>query len=284
MKKIKLALIPYSAYALIFIVAPILLIVLYSFQDTSGALTLDNYLRFFDFSDPVYLKVLWRSIRLAFISTVICLILGYPMAYILSKLSPRVRGTIAFLFILPMWMNFLLRTYSWMSLLERTGLINTFIGWINGFLPAAVQIPSLNIMYTQWAVVLGNVYNFLPFMILPIYTVLIKIDQSLIEAAQDLGASRGRVFRKVIFPLSLPGVVSGISMTFMPAVTTFVISRLLGGGQNALIGDTIENQFKVVGDWGFGSAMSVVLMILILITMGFIRRFESDKTGRSVLM
>ena len=284
MKKIKLALIPYSAYALIFIVAPILLIVLYSFQDASGALTLDNYLRFFDFSDPVYLKVLWRSIRLAFISTVICLILGYPMAYILSKLSPRVRGTIAFLFILPMWMNFLLRTYSWMSLLERTGLINTFIGWINGFLPAAVQIPSLNIMYTQWAVVLGNVYNFLPFMILPIYTVLIKIDQSLIEAAQDLGASRGRVFRKVIFPLSLPGVVSGISMTFMPAVTTFVISRLLGGGQNALIGDTIENQFKVVGDWGFGSAMSVVLMILILITMGFIRRFESDKTGRSVLM
>ena len=139
-------------------------------------------------------------------------------------------------------------------------------------------------MYTQWAVVLGNVYNFLPFMILPIYNVLIKIDRSLIEAAQDLGASRGRVFLKVIFPLSLPGVVSGISMTFMPAVTTFVISRLLGGGQNALIGDVIENQFKVVGDWGFGSAMSVILMILILVTMGVIRRFESDKTGRSVLM
>ena len=284
MKKIKLALIPYSVYALIFIVAPILLILLYSFQDTSGAWTLENYARFFDFSDPVYLKVLWRSIKLAVISTVICLILGYPMAYILSKLSPRVRGTIAFLFVLPMWMNFLLRTYSWMSLLERTGLINTFIEWLNGLLPAAIQIPALNIMYTQWAVVLGNVYNFLPFMILPIYTVLIKIDRSLIEAAQDLGASRGRVFLKVIFPLSLPGVVSGISMTFMPAVTTFVISRLLGGGQNALIGDVIENQFKVVGDWGFGSAMSVILMILILVTMGVIRRFESDKTGRSVLM
>ncbi|HIU43683.1 MAG TPA: ABC transporter permease [Candidatus Ventrousia excrementavium] len=284
MKKIKLALIPYSVYALIFIVAPILLILLYSFQDTGGAWTLENYARFFDFSDPVYLKVLWRSIKLAVISTVICLILGYPMAYILSKLSPRVRGTIAFLFVLPMWMNFLLRTYSWMSLLERTGLINTFIEWLNGLLPAAIQIPALNIMYTQWAVVLGNVYNFLPFMILPIYTVLIKIDRSLIEAAQDLGASRGRVFLKVIFPLSLPGVVSGISMTFMPAVTTFVISRLLGGGQNALIGDVIENQFKVVGDWGFGSAMSVILMILILVTMGVIRRFESDKTGRSVLM
>ena len=284
MKKIKLALIPYSVYALIFIVAPILLILLYSFQDTGGAWTLENYARFFDFSDPVYLKVLWRSIKLAVISTVICLILGYPMAYILSKLSPRARGTIAFLFVLPMWMNFLLRTYSWMSLLERTGLINTFIEWLNGLLPAAIQIPALNIMYTQWAVVLGNVYNFLPFMILPIYTVLIKIDRSLIEAAQDLGASRGRVFLKVIFPLSLPGVVSGISMTFMPAVTTFVISRLLGGGQNALIGDVIENQFKVVGDWGFGSAMSVILMILILVTMGVIRRFESDKTGRSVLM
>ena len=284
MKRIKLALIPYSAYAVIFIVAPILLILLYSFQDSSGAFTLDNYARFFDFSDPVYLKVLWRSIWLAIISTIICLILGYPMAYILSKLSPRIRGTIAFLFVLPMWMNFLLRTYSWMSLLERTGLINSFIEWLNGFLPSAVQIPALNIMYTQWAVVLGNVYNFLPFMILPIYTVLIKIDKSLIEAAQDLGASRRQVFRKVIFPLSLPGVVSGISMTFMPAVTTFVISRLLGGGQNALIGDIIENQFKVVGDWGFGSAMSVILMVLILVTMNVIRRYESENSGGSVLM
>ncbi len=284
MKRIKLALIPYSAYALIFIVAPILLILLYSFQDSGGALTMDNYARFFDLSDPVYLKVLWRSVRLAVISTIICLILGYPMAYILSKLSPRVRGTVSFLFVLPMWMNFLLRTYSWMSLLERTGLINSLIGWLNGFLPAGAQLPMLDIMYTQGAVVLGNVYNFLPFMILPIYTVLIKIDKSLIEAAQDLGASRGRVFRKVIFPLSLSGVVSGISMTFMPAVTTFVISRLLGGGQNALIGDLIENQFKVVNDWGFGSAMSVILMVLILVTMGVIRKYEDENSGGSVLM
>ena len=284
MKRIKLALIPYSAYALIFIVDPILLILLYSFQDSGGALSLDNYARFFDLSDPVYLKVLWRSVRLAVISTIICLILGYPMAYILSKLSPRVRGTVSFLFVLPMWMNFLLRTYSWMSLLERTGLINSLIGWLNGFLPAGAQLPMLDIMYTQGAVVLGNVYNFLPFMILPIYTVLIKIDKSLIEAAQDLGASRGRVFRKVIFPLSLSGVVSGISMTFMPAVTTFVISRLLGGGQNALIGDLIENQFKVVNDWGFGSAMSVILMVLILVTMGVIRKYEDENSGGSVLM
>lgn len=284
MKRIKLALIPYSAYALIFIVAPILLILLYSFQDSSGSFTLENYARFFDLSDPVYLKVLWRSIKLAVISTVICLILGYPMAYILSRLPAGIRGTVSFLFILPMWMNFLLRTYSWMSLLERTGLINSLIGWFNGILPSALQLPTLDIMYTQWAVVLGNVYNFLPFMILPIYTVLIKIDKSLIEAAQDLGASRGRVFRKVIFPLSLSGVVSGISMTFMPAVTTFVISRLLGGGQNALIGDMIENQFKVVGDWGFGSAMSVILMVLILLTMNVIQRYESENSGGSVLM
>ncbi|MBQ3126356.1 MAG: ABC transporter permease [Clostridia bacterium] len=279
MKRIKLALIPYSAYAVIFIVAPILLILLYSLRDGSGAFTMSNYARFFDFNDPIYLKVLWRSIKLAFASTIICLILGYPMAYILSKLPERIRGMVSFLFVLPMWMNFLLRTYSWMSLLERTGLINTLIGWVNGFLPAAMQIPALDIMYTQGAVVLGNVYNFLPFMILPIYTVLIKIDKSLIEAAQDLGASRSRVFLKVIFPLSLPGVVSGISMTFMPAVTTFVISRLLGGGQNALIGDLIENQFKVVGDWGFGSAMSVILMVLILVTMYFIRKYGDESSG-----
>ncbi|NCB04722.1 MAG: ABC transporter permease [Clostridia bacterium] len=276
MKKIKLAVIPYSVYAAIFIVAPLLLIFLYSLRDMSGAFTLENYLRFFSLSDPIYLKVLWRSVWIAAVSTLICLLLGYPMAYILAKLPAKLRGTISFLFILPMWMNFLLRTYSWMALLERTGLINTFL--------QNVGLPTLDIMYTQWAVVLGNVYNFLPFMVLPIYTVLIKIDRSVIEAAQDLGGDRKTVFRKVIFPLSLPGVVSGISMTFMPAVTTFVISRLLGGGQNALIGDIIENQFKLVGDWGFGSAMSVILMVLILLAMNFIHKYEAENTGGSVLM
>lgn len=276
MKKIKLAVIPYAIYAAIFIVAPLLLIFLYSLRDMTGAYTLDNYLRFFNFADPIYLKVLWRSVWLAAVSTLICLLLGYPMAYILAKLPPKIRGTISFLFILPMWMNFLLRTYAWMALLERTGLINTLL--------QSIGLAPLDLMYTQWAVVLGNVYNFLPFMVLPIYTVLIKIDKSVIEAAQDLGGDHRVVFRKVVFPLSLPGVVSGISMTFMPAVTTFVISRLLGGGQNALIGDIIENQFKLVGDWGFGSAMSVILMVLILLAMNFIHKYEAENTGGSVLM
>ena len=224
----------------------------------------------------MYLQVLWRSIKVAVISTLICLVLGYPMAYILSKMRPGLRDTMVFLFVLPMWMNFLLRTYAWMTLLERTGLINTLLGKIG--------IGPLDLMYTQGAVILGNVYNFLPFMILPIYNVLIKIDKSVIEAAQDLGGNKYVVFRKVIFPLSLSGVVSGISMTFMPAVSTFIISRLLGGGQQALIGDIIENQFKVVGNWGLGSAMSVVLMVLILAAMNVMRKYEDENAGGNVLL
>jgi len=244
---------------------------MYSFQGAGGEFTLENFTRFFNFSDPTYLKVLWRSIYLAAISTVICLLLGYPMAYILSKLPNRIRGILSFLFVLPMWMNFLLRTYAWMTLLERTGIINTFL--------TNLGLPTWDIMYTQGAVILGNVYNFLPFMILPIYNVLVKIDKSVLEASADLGGDSGVTFRKVIFPLSIPGVISGISMTFMPAVTTFVISKLLGGGQNALIGDLIENQFKVTGDWGFGSAMSVVLMILILGAMQIMQRYEDNNDG-----
>ncbi|MBQ6933987.1 MAG: ABC transporter permease [Clostridia bacterium] len=244
---------------------------MYSFQGAGGEFTLENFTRFFNFSDPTYLKVLWRSIYLAAISTVICLLLGYPMAYILSKLPNRIRGILSFLFVLPMWMNFLLRTYAWMTLLERTGIINTFL--------SNLGLPTWDIMYTQGAVILGNVYNFLPFMILPIYNVLIKIDKSVLEASADLGGNGSVTFRKVIFPLSIPGVISGISMTFMPAVTTFVISKLLGGGQNALIGDLIENQFKVTGDWGFGSAMSVILMVLILAAMQIMQRYEDENDG-----
>jgi len=269
---------PYAVYAVIFIAAPLILIVLYSFcSDPQNGIdfTLENFRRFFDFANPMYMQVLWRSIYLAIISTVICLLLGYPMAYILSQLSPRVRGVVSVLFILPMWMNFLLRTYSWMSLLEKTGLINRLLEMLS--------LPSLDIMYTQGAVVLGNVYNFLPFMILPIYNVLIKIDKSVVEAAQDLGAPPHRVFTRVIFPLSLGGVGSGITMTFMPAVTTFVISKLLGGGQNTLIGDLIEKQFKVTGNWGFGSAMSVIIMILILIAMNISPADAEEGAGRTML-
>jgi len=277
-RKVAFVALPFSIYALIFILAPLILIVIYSFcTDPPGSmtLTLDNFKRFFDFSNPVYLKVLWRSLYIAAISTVVCLFLGYPMAYILAKMRPRTRAILSVLFVLPMWMNFLLRTYAWMSLLENTGLINTFLNWIG--------LPSVNLMYTQGAIVLGNVYNFLPFMILPIYNVLVKIDKSVIEAAEDLGANGRKVFTRVIFPLSGPGVASGIAMTFMPAVTTFVISKLLGGGQNALIGDLIEKQFTTTGDWGFGSAMSFIILVLILIAMNCIPASKDDMAGGGLL-
>lgn len=229
-------------------------------------ITLRNFFRFFDKNNPQYFKTLLRSLYLALVSTVICLILGYPMAFILSRLPSRVRSTLTFLFILPMWMNFLLRTYAWMTILENTGLVNSLLKLLG--------LPTVSLMYSQGAVILGMVYNFLPFMILPIYNQLIRIDASLINASDDLGANKVQTFLRVVFPLSFPGVMSGITMTFMPAVTTFVISKLLGGGQNALIGDLIEQQFKTAGDWGFGSAISVIVMILMLLAMSFVSRYE----------
>ena len=247
---------PFILWMVLFTIAPIVLVVIYSMTDASGTFTLANFAAFLD---PIYINVLLRSIGMALLCTLICLLIAYPAAYFLAQKDIDKKGVLILLFIIPMWMNFLLRTYAWMSLLEKTGIINTAL--------EALGFPAWNIMYTQWAVVLGNVYNFLPFMILPIYNVLIKIDNSVVEAAQDLGANHWRVFRKVIFPLSLGGVGSGITLTFMPAVTTFVISKLLGGGQNALIGDLIEKQFKSTGNWGFGSAMSVIIMVLILLAM-----------------
>ena len=278
-RRISFLALPYGVYAMIFILAPILLILFYSlfYLGSKGfAFTLDHFIKFFNFREPVYMQVLLRSVKTALISTVICLIFGYPMAFILSRMRPSVRNMVSFLFVLPMWMNFLLRTYAWMTLLENTGVINTLL--------ASIGLPPVNIMYTEGAVIFGNVYNFLPFMILPIYNVLIKIDKSLIEAAGDLGANFVKTFIRVIFPLSLPGVTSGITMTFMPAVTTFIISKLLGGGQNAQIGDLIEKQFKSVGDWGFGSAMSVILMIMILIAAGFMNSYEKEKSAGGVLL
>ncbi|MGI6578085.1 MAG: ABC transporter permease [Eubacteriales bacterium] len=278
-RRISFLALPYGVYAIIFILAPILLIFFYSlfYQGNQGfSFTLDHFTKFFNFKEPVYMQVLLRSIRIALISTIICLIIGYPMAFILSRMRPSVRNIVSFLFVLPMWMNFLLRTYAWMTLLENTGVINTLL--------TSMGLPTINIMYTEGAVIFGNVYNFLPFMILPIYNVLIKIDKSLIEAAGDLGADFIKTFARVILPLSLPGVTSGITMTFMPAVTTFIISKLLGGGQNAQIGDLIEKQFKSVGDWGFGSAMSVILMIMILVAAGFMNSYEKDKSAGGVLL
>ncbi len=262
---------PYMVWMIIFIVVPIVLVLYYSitFKDDSGlSVTLENYKRFFD---PLYINVLIHSINLAGISTLICLVLGYPMALIIAKAPMRYRNMLVMLFVIPMWMNFLLRTYAWMSLLERSGLINKLL--------IILHLPTINIMYTNGAVVLGMVYNFLPFMVLPIYSVLIKIDNSLVEAAQDLGADESMVFFKVTLPLSLPGVYSGIVMVFMPAITTFVISRLLGGGQFTLIGNLIEQQFLSTGDWNFGSAISMLMLVLILFSSAIMGRFDKDKEG-----
>jgi spermidine/putrescine transport system permease protein len=269
--KNKLITYPYMIWMVLFIVVPIFLVLSYSitYKDDSGlTFTLAHYKRFFD---PLYINVFIHSINLALISTVICLVLGYPMAMIIAKASNRNRNMMVLFFVIPMWMNFLLRTYAWMSLLERSGLINKFL--------KLLHLPTLNIMYTNGAVVLGMVYNFLPFMVLPIYSVLIKIDRNLIEAAQDLGANELEVFLKVTLPLSLPGVISGFIMVFMPAITTFVISRLLGGGQFTLIGNLIEQQFLTAGDWNFGSAISMLMLMLILLSSLILSKYDKDKEG-----
>ncbi len=278
-KKFRLSFValPYTVYALIFILAPMVLIVVYSlcYQQGGGwELTLKYFEKFFDLSNPMYLRSLWDSVWIAALSTIVCLILGYPMAYILSKMRPSVRGMVSFLFVLPMWMNFLLRTFAWMTLLENTGVINTLLGHIG--------VGPVQFMYTKGAIVFGNVYNFLPFMILPIYNTIVKLDGMYLEAAGDLGANFSATFRRVIFPLSLPGVVSGVTMTFVPAVTTFIVSRLLGG-KNALIGDLIEREFAT-GNWGFGSAMSVIIMVMILLMMGVMGRYEKEQSASGGLL
>lgn len=269
---------PYAIWSVLFIVIPLILIVFFSFTkqvDGRYMFTLDNFDKFFN---VMYFKVFRRSLVLAFISTVLCLIVGYPTAYIISKAKPSRRATLLLLCILPMWMNFLLRTYAWSAILGKNGFINTLLGMVG--------LGPINILYTDAAVLLGMVYNFLPFMILPIHTILSKMDQDLINAAKDLGANNFQVFTKVIFPLSLPGVISGITMVFMPAVSTFVISKLLGGGQFYLIGNLIEQEFMSVGDWHFGSAISIFMMIIILISMAIMNKYSSgnDKEGGGLLL
>ena len=277
MKKKSFLAYPYIIWSAIFIVIPLILVVLFSFTQKIDGKQVFSIANYRDLMDPIYFKVFLRSIILAGGSTLICLIVGYPVAYLISKVNVSKRGTLILLFILPMWMNFLLRTYAWVAILGKNGLLNTFLGWIG--------IPHTSILYTNTAILLGMVYNFLPFMVLPIFNSLSKMDSDLINAARDLGANSFQVFTKVIFPLSLPGVVSGITMVFMPAVTTFAISRLLGGGKFMLIGDLIEQQFTVVGDWNFGSAVSIFMMIIILISMAVMSRFEdeSDKEGGGLL-
>ncbi|CDB74912.1 MULTISPECIES: ABC transporter permease [Clostridia] len=261
---------PYIVWSTLFIVIPLIIIVFFSFtQETASgySFTLENFKRVLN---SQYVSVFRRSLVLAFQSTVLCLILGYPVAYLISKMKSNRRNILIMLFIVPMWMNFLLRTYAWLPILGKNGVINNFL--------SAIGLNTINILYTDAAVLLGMVYNFLPFMILPIYTVLIKMDNSLIDAAADLGANKRQIFTRVIFPLSMPGVITGITMVFMPAVSTFVISRLLGGGQYMLLGNLIETQFTTMGDWNFGSALAIFMMIIILISMAIMNKFEGTES------
>lgn len=261
---------PYIVWSTLFIVIPLIIIVFFSFtQETASgySFTLENFKRVLN---SQYISVFKRSLILAFESTVLCLILGYPVAYFISKMKSNKRNILIMLFIVPMWMNFLLRTYAWLPILGKNGVINNFL--------SAIGLNTINILYTDAAVLLGMVYNFLPFMILPIYTVLIKMDNILIDAAADLGANKRQIFTKVIFPLSMPGVITGITMVFMPAVSTFVISRLLGGGQYMLLGNLIETQFTTMGDWNFGSALAIFMMIIILISMAIMNKFEGTES------
>lgn len=259
---------PYFIWSALFIVIPLIIVLFFSFtkETSSGySFSLENYTRLLS---TQYFSIFKRSIWLAFVSTIACLIIGYPIAYIISQMKPSNRNFLIMLFILPMWMNFLLRTYAWLPILGKTGLINTLISKI-GFQP-------IQFLYNDGAVLLGMIYNFLPFMVLPLYTILIKMDKDLINAASDLGANKLQVFIKIILPLSVPGILSGITMVFMPAVSTFVISRLLGGGQYMLVGNLIEQQYTTMGDWNFGSAISIFMMIIILIFMGITSKFESS--------
>ena len=261
---------PYIVWSTLFIVSPLIIIVFFSFtQETASgySFTLENFKRVLK---SQYVSVLRRSLVLAFQSTVLCLILGYPVAYLISKMKSNKRNILIMLFIVPMWMNFLLRTYAWLPILGKNGVINNFL--------STIGLNTINILYTDAAVLLGMVYNFLPFMILPIYTVLIKMDNSLIDAAADLGANKRQIFTRIIFPLSMPGVITGITMVFMPAVSTFVISRLLGGGQYMLLGNLIETQFTTMGDWNFGSALAIFMMIIILISMAIMNKFEGTES------
>ena len=264
---------PYVLWSTLFIVVPLLLIVFFAFTVKEGGVTkfsLDNFKRLMD---PMYAKVFTRSVVLAGQSTVLCLLIGYPVAYIISRKPESRKGMLIMLFILPMWMNFLLRTYAWLAILGKNGLLNNFLTMIG--------LNPIEILYTNSAILLGMVYNFLPFMVLPIFTSLSKMDQDLVNAAHALGAGKITAFIKVIFPLSMPGVISGITMVFMPAVSTFVISQLLGGGKQMLIGNFIEQQFTTFGNWNFGSAVSIVMMILILICMALTSKFsDKDEEGK----
>ena len=263
--------IPYIAWIAVMIVIPMLMIFMYAVTSEGNSvvtlnLTLQNFIKFF--SEPIYINVLIRSMKIAVFTTIFCVLLGYPAAYIISRTDGKVKAVLILLITLPMWINMLVRTYAWVGMLQSDGLFNTILGFFG--------IGPVKMLNTEWAVILVMVYNFIPFMILQIHTSLCKMDPSLLEAAEDLGANKIQSFLKVTLPLSLPGVISGITLVFLPAASTFTISKLIGGGQMVLIGNVIESMFMTAGNWNLGSAISLVLAIIIMLSMWLTKRVDKD--------
>ena len=261
----KLAAAPHIVWAVLFIIAPLLFVAYYAFTDENGAFSLESFAQM---ADPNYIQVFVRSVSFAIIATFICFLIAYPLAYFISQMKINTQGMLIMLAMLPMWMNLLIRTYSWMTILEDTGVINTILGYIG--------IDPIKMINTPGAVILGMVYNYLPYMIMPIYSAMTKIDRSHIEAARDLGCNSMNVITRVVFPLSVSGIISGITMVFVPSISTFYISQKLGGGNFDLVGDTIERQFQLVNNKNLGASMSLVLMVLILICMAVMYKFGND--------
>lgn len=274
MKKFSQLAFPYIVWAVLMLIMPMALIALYSFTEQGNSIisfsfTLDHYVKFF--TDPDFLLVLWRSLWIAVKTTIICLLLGYPVAYFIARSSERAQQILVLCITIPTWINALVRTYAWIGLLSEGGLIQQILG--------LVGLGDTQLLYTEGAVLLGTVYNFIPFMILQINTSLCKMDHSLLEASADLGANPVQTFMKVTLPLSLPGVINGITLVFLPAVSSFFIPKLLGGGQYFLVGNLIENQFITVGEWNFGSAISMIMAAIMMLLMMAVRKVENRNRG-----
>lgn len=270
-RKVRVFAFPYVIWMAIFVIVPLLIMAYYGFADREGAFTLENIL---SIAEPVHRKALWTSIRLSVICTLLCFLLALPLALVIRSLHIKSSGFVIFIFILPMWMNFLLRTIAWQSLLEKSGVINSLL--------KMVGLPVQNMINTEGAIVLGMVYNYLPFMVLPIYNALAKISQDTFDAAKDLGAGWWQTMRHVTLPLIFPGVVSGSTMVFVPALTTFVISDLLGGAKIQLIGNVIEQEFTTANNWNQGAGLSLVLMVLVIGSMALMSKYDKNGEGAGI--
>lgn len=274
MKKFSQLALPYIVWAVLMLVLPMGLIAVYSVMKQGNSIvtfsfTLEHYVKFF--TDPDFLLILWRSLLIAIKTTIICLLIGYPVAYFIARSKEKIQNILILCITIPMWINMLVRTYAWIGLLSEGGFIQQILGFIG--------LGDKELLYTEGAVLLGMVYNFLPFMILQIQTSLSKMDNSLLEASSDLGATPVQTFRRVTLPLSIPGVINGITLVFLPAVSSFFIPKLLGGGQYFLIGNLIENQFITVGEWNFGSAISMIMAVIMMLLMMAVRKVEIHNQG-----